>query len=192
MKNLGALFVLGLIFSMPAMAQDVPKFEIGGGVAYRSFDQFSGSRLNMAGFEAYGDYHIWRFINVAADFAGTYNRYGTSGSLNKTNSSTDIYSFLVGPQLYPFGHDHKVTVFGHVLFGGGDYVYHLSQVGFTSFDKSYFGPVWMGGGGLDWKIKKHWSLRLVEADYERTSFLSGAPSQGNYRASIGLLYRFRE
>ena len=192
MKNLVGLFILGLIFCMPAMAQDVPKYEIGGGATYRSFDQFSGTRLNMFGWEAYGDYHIWRFINVAGDIAGTYNRFSSSGSVNKTNTSTDIYSFLVGPQLYPFGHHHKITPYAHVLFGGGDYRFHINQVGFTPFSTSYFGPVWMGGGGLDWKFKEHWSIRLIQADYEQTRFLAGAAAQTNYRASIGLIYRFRE
>jgi Outer membrane protein beta-barrel domain len=192
MKNLVGLFIFGLIFCMPAMAQEVPKYEIGGGFDYTSFDQFSGKRLNMAGWEAYGDYHIWRFINVAGDISGTYNRYSTSGSVNKTNTSTDIYSFLVGPQLYPFGHAHKITVYGHVLFGGGDYRYHITQVGFTPFSTSYFGAVWMGGGGLDWKVKEHWSLRLIQADYEQSRFLKGASGQNNYRVSIGLVYRFHE
>jgi outer membrane protein with beta-barrel domain len=192
MKNLVGLFILGLIFCMPAMAQDVPKYEIGGGAAYRSFDQFSGTRLNTFGWEAYGDYHIWRFINVAGEIAGTYNRFSSSGSVNKTNTSTDIYSFLVGPQLYPFGHHHKITPYAHVLFGGGDYRFHINQVGFTPFSTSYFGPVWMGGGGLDWKFKEHWSIRLIQADYEQTRFLVGAAAQTNYRASIGLVYRFRE
>jgi Outer membrane protein beta-barrel domain len=192
MKNLVGLFLLGLIFCLPAMAQDVPQYEIGGGVAYRSFDQFSGTRLNMGGWEAYGDYHVWRFINVAGDIAGTYNRSSSSGSVNKTSTSTNIYSFLVGPQLYPFGHAHKITAYGHVLFGGGNYSSRITQVGFTPFSTSYFGPVWMGGGGLDWKVKEHWAIRLIQADYERTSFLSGAPSQGNYRVSIGLVYRFHE
>jgi hypothetical protein len=192
MKNLIGLFILALIFCVPAMAQDVPKYEIGGGVAYRSFDQFSGTRINMGGWAAYGDYHIWRFINVAGEIAGTYNRNSSSGSVNKTNSSTDIYSFLVGPQLYPFGHAHKITAFAHVLFGGGYYTNHVNQVGFTPFSISYFGPVWMGGGGLDWKFREHWSIRLIQADYEQTRLLSGAPAQTNYRASIGLVYRFRE
>jgi hypothetical protein len=192
MKNLVGLFILGLIFCTPAMAQDVPQFEIGGGVAYRSFDQFSGSRINMGGWEAYGDYHIWRFINVAGDIAGTYNRYSSNSSVNKTNTSTDIYSFLVGPQLYPFGHRHKITAYAHVLFGGGDYRYHITQVGFTPFSTSDFGQVWMAGGGLDWKIKEHWSVRVIQADYEQSRFISGSASQTNYRASIGLVYRFRE
>lgn len=192
MKKLVGLFLLGLIFCVPAMAQDVPKYEIGGGVAYRSYDQFSGVRINMPGWEAYGDRHIWRFINLAGDIAGTYNRTSSSGSVNKTNSSTDIYSFLIGPQLYPFGHKHKITPFAHVLFGGGYFSFRLTQVGFNPFSTSYFGPVWMGGGGLDWKFKEHWSIRLIQADYEQSRFLSGAGAQTNYRASVGLIYRFHE
>jgi len=50
----------------------------------------------------------------------------------------------------------------------------------------------MAGGGLDWKIKEHWSVRVIQADYEQSRFVSGAASQTNYRASIGLVYRFRE
>jgi hypothetical protein len=192
MKNLVGLFILALIFCAPAMAQEVPKFEIGGGALYRSFDQFGGSRINMGGWAAYGDYHIWRFINVAGEIAGTYNRNSSSGSVNKTNTSTDIYSFLVGPQLYPFGHKHKITPFAHVLFGGGYYTNNINQVGFTPFSISYFGSVWMAGGGLDWKFREHWSIRVIQADYEQTHLLSGAPAQTNYRASIGLVYRFRE
>ena len=192
MKNLVGLFILALIFCVPAMAQEVPKFEIGGGVAYRSFDQFGGTRINMGGWAAYGDYHIWRFINLAGEIAGTYNRNSSSGSVNKTNTSTDIYSFLVGPQLYPFGHKHKITPYAHVLFGGGYYTNSITQVGFTPFSISYFGPVWMGGGGLDWKFREHWSIRLIQADYEQSRFLSGVAAQTNYRASVGLVYRFRE
>jgi len=192
MKKLVGLFILVIIFGMPAMAQDVPKYEIGGGGTYRLFDQFSGTRINMFGWEAYGDYHVWRFINVAGDIAGTYNRFSSSGSVNKTSGGTDIYSFLVGPQLYPFGHAHKLTPFAHVLFGGGYYSNHLNQVGFTPFSISYFGPVWVGGGGFDWKFRERWSIRLIQVDYEQSRFLSGAGAQTNYRASIGLVYRFRE
>ncbi len=56
--------------------------------------------------------------------------------------NTSIYDFLVGPQLYPFGHQHKITVFGQVLFGGGALLYHLpSQNGFNSVTTSYAGLV---------------------------------------------------
>jgi hypothetical protein len=187
MKKLAGLFILVFIFCMPATAQDFAKYEAGGGFDFRSFANDitgTGSRLSMVGWSGYGDYHIWKFINVAADFSGTYNR-------NNTFGNTSIYSFLAGPQLYPFGHNHKITVFGQLLFGGGVYLYHLpSQNGFGSEDKSYAGLVWMGGGGVDWRVRKRWAIRFIQADYEQTRFLSGSPSQGNYRVSVGLLYRF--
>jgi hypothetical protein len=43
---------------------------------------------------------------------------------------------------------------------------------------------------LDWRVKKRWAIRVIQADYEQTRFLSGSPSQGNYRISVGLVYRF--
>ncbi len=184
MKKLAGIFILAFIFCMPAMAQDFAKYEAGGGFDFRSFGNINGSRLSMVGWSGYGDYHIWKFINIAADFSGTYNR-------NNTNGNTSIYSFLAGPQLYPFGHNRKITVFGQVLFGGGVYLYNLpSQNGFGPVSRSYTGFVWMGGGGIDWRVRKRWAIRLIQADYEQTRFVSGAPSQGTYRVSVGLLYRF--
>jgi Outer membrane protein beta-barrel domain len=190
MKKLAGLFILAFIFCMPAMAQDFAKYEVGGGVDYRSFDNTNtttdpnGSRLSMVGWSAYGDYHIWKFINIAADFSGTYNR-------NNTFGNTSIYSFLGGPQFYPFGHNHKITVFGQLLFGGGVYLYNLpSQNGFAPVSTSYAGLVWMGGGGIDVRVRKRWAIRVIQADYEQTRFFSNFPSQGNYRVSVGLLYRF--
>ncbi len=184
MKKFAGLFVVVVLFCLPSFAQDTSKYEIGGGLAYRSFSNGSGSRTNMVGWNTYGDRRIWRFINVAADFSGTYNR-------NTNFGDTSIYSFLIGPQLYPFGHQHKITVFGQLLFGGGVFLYHLpSQNGFNPVTTSYAGPVWMGGGGLDWRVRKRWAIRFIQADYEQTRFVSGSPSQGNYRISVGLLYRF--
>ena len=188
MKKFAGLFVTAFIFCLPAMAQDAPKdtskYEVGGGFDFRSFGNFNGTRLSMVGWSAYGDRHIWRFINIAGDISGTYNR-------NTTFGNTSIYSFMGGPQLYPFGHQHKITVFGQLLFGGGAYLFHLpSQNGFNPVSISYVGPAWMGGGGVDLRLKKRWAIRLIQADYEQTKLLSGAPSQDNYRVSIGLLYRF--
>jgi hypothetical protein len=184
MRKFAGLFIMVGLFCLPALAQDSSKYEVGGGLAYRSFDNTNGSRLNMVGWTAYGDRHIWKFINLAADFSGTYNR-------NSNFGNTSIYNFLVGPQLYPFGHQHKITVFGQILFGGGALVYHLpTQNGFNPVSTSFAGSSWMGGGGLDWRVRKRWAIRIIQADYEQTRFYSGSPSQGNYRISVGLVYRF--
>jgi hypothetical protein len=54
----------------------------------------------------------------------------------------------------------------------------------------------MAGGGLDVRFKKRWTIRLIDANYELTHFSDigtgnyGGTSQGNYRASVGLIYRF--
>lgn len=194
MTKLAALFAFAVIFCLPAMAQGTPQFEIGGGYAFRSYDESqSGTRLKMNGWDAFGDYHIWRFINVAADFSGTYNHYGSSTNVYTNDGNTAIYNALIGPQLYPFGHRHKYTLFGHFLFGGGLYVYNLPpQGGYSAVHTTDSAMSWMGGGGLDVRINKHWSARLPQADYEQTRFFGGNPSQGNYRISVGVVYRFHQ
>ncbi len=46
------------------------------------------------------------------------------------------------------------------------------------------------------KFKKRWSIRLIEFDYEHTNFYQinagnyGGTAQGNYRVSVGMIYRF--
>jgi len=195
MKKLAwILFGSALIFCLPARAQDAPKYEIGGGYAFRSFDDtIYNIRLNMNGWDAFGDYHIWRFINVAADVSGTYSFYGTNPNSISYTGNTSIYNVLAGPQLYPFGHNHKITFYGHLLFGEGMYVYNLpSEGGFHAVHHFDSGLTWMGGGGFDVRVTKHWSVRLPEADYEQTHFFGGGAgiNQGNYRVSVGAIYRF--
>src|SRR5271163_4033416 len=170
MTKLAALFAFALIFCFPAMAQGTPQFEIGGGYAFRSYDESqSGTRLKMNGWDAFGDYHIWRFINVAADFSGTYNHYGSSTNVYTNDGSTAVYNALIGPQLYPFGHRHKYTLFGHVLFGGGLYIYNLPpQGGYGAVHTSDSARSWMGGGGLTSATNNNCPAGLPEPTTNRT------------------------
>ena len=39
-------------------------------------------------------------------------------------------------------------------------------------------------------IKQHWGVRLMQFDIGQTSFFSYKVKQTNYRASIGVTYRF--
>ncbi|HEY0704398.1 MAG TPA: hypothetical protein VGD60_16615 [Candidatus Acidoferrales bacterium] len=203
MKKFAGLFLLLAIFCSPAVAQDKDgwrvfkkpptrsRFELGGGVLFRSFDNIDSSgtptnlRLDQLGWNAYADYRFLRWLSVAGDLSGAYH-------LSSTNGNTQIYNVMVGPQFYPFGHEHKITPFGHVLFGRGVYGYNLeSQGGFNPLSHWDNGYTWMGGGGLDLRYKKRWRIRMIEVDYESSHFgKSGAPSEGNYRVSLGLIYRF--
>jgi outer membrane protein with beta-barrel domain len=203
MKKVAGILVLMAIFCAPAMAQDKDgwkvfkkpptksRLELGGGVLFRSFSNITangtptGTRLDMVGWSGYADYRFLRWLSIGGDLSGAYH-------LSSPNGNTQIYTVMLGPQIYPFGHDHKITPFGHVLLGRGFYGFDLeSQGGFNHFSRWDNSLAWMGGGGLDVKFKRHWRIRLIEFDYESTKFAApGSPGYGNYRVTGGLLYRF--
>ena len=204
MKKVAGVLLLMAIFSLPAMAQDKDgwgvfkrrptktRLELGGGLLYRGFSNIAptgnptNTRLSMLGWDMYGDYRFLKWLSVAGDLSGAYH-------LSSENGDTQIYTVMFGPQIYPFGHDHKLTPWGHVMFGDGEYGLNLeSQGGFNSLSRWKNSFAWMGGGGLDVKFRKRWRIRVVEFDYESTTKFqnSGTPTYGNYRVSVGFLYRF--
>ncbi|MGC2702460.1 MAG: hypothetical protein WA306_19860, partial [Candidatus Acidiferrales bacterium] len=149
-----------------------------------------GNRLNTNGFNVHGEYRIFRWLSAAGDISGAYN-------ISSTNGNTQLYTLMFGPEFYPLGHRRKITPFGHFLFGEGFSVFSLqSQGGFASISTWDHGYVWMAGGGLDVRFKKRWTIRLIDANYEITHFGNigtgsyAGTSQGNYRVSVGLIYRF--
>jgi hypothetical protein len=165
-------------------------FALGGGYMYRSLYEADGRRLNMNGFSMYADYRIFRWLSLGADLSGAYN-------INSVNGNTQLYTLMFGARIYPLGHRHKITPFGEVLIGTGYSGYTLeSQGGFNPYSHWGWGNTWMGGGGFDVKFKQRWTVRLLEMDYEHTSFNQinagsyGGTAQGNYRASVGMIYRF--
>jgi Outer membrane protein beta-barrel domain len=164
--------------------------ELGGGYLYTSLLEADGKRLNMNGFSMYADYRIFRWLSAAADLSGSYN-------LNTVNGNTQLYTLMFGARIYPLGHRHKITPFGEFLIGPGYAGYNLeAQGGFAEYSHWGWSTAWMGGGGLDVKFKKRWTIRLIEADYEHTNFYQitsagyGNGGQGNYRAAVGVIYRF--
>ena len=138
----------------------------------------------------YADYRIFRWLSAAGDLSGAYN-------INSVNGNTQLYTLMLGARIYPLGHRHKITPFGEVLIGPGYSGYNLEpQGGFNEFSHWGWSTAWMGGGGVDVKFKKRWTIRLIEFDYEHTNFSQinagsyAGTSQGNYRGAVGFIYRF--
>jgi hypothetical protein len=203
MKKVAGFLLLMAICCSPALAQEKDswkvfkekptktRFELGGGLLYRSFSNITstgnstGLKLDMLGWDVYGDYRFLKWLSIGGDLSGAYH-------LSSENGNTQIYTVMLGPQLYPLGHNHKITPWGHILFGRGLYGLNIeSQGGFNPVSHWENDYAWMAGGGLDVQFKKRWKIRLIEADYEDTNFgVPGATSYSNYRVTIGALYRF--
>jgi hypothetical protein len=191
MKKLVGLIAFLLASSAPVMAQDIPRFDVSAGPSFRLFQQTflpDEARVGMPGWYLSGDYNIHRFRNhFGVEMEGSGN-YGNEIVLGITS----VYTLLVGPKIYPVGH-HKLTPFGHVLFGGGYYRDDIpAQGGDLAHDRAYGSFVWEGGVGLDLNVRKNWGVRMIQFDYAQTRF----PIEGiynnevNYKVSIGVVYRF--
>ena len=190
MKKLLGLFALLFIFTLPATAQQTPSYDLEGAYLFRSFYPPNAPRFGMNGWNASLDHNLKNWIGITGDITGTYRDKGVNGK-------TQIYTFMAGPRIYPFGHRHKLIPYGQVLFGAGynRLTFPLNS-GFpeTTFTSTAF--AWTGGGGVQWKIKPNWAIRLFEFDYEQTRFSNypnqATNTQGNYRISIGLVYHIGE
>ena len=199
MRKLMVLFGLLAVLTVGTLAQDAPEkpeakkaatpeFELSAGYTYRSYGSYSaakGPSLAMNGWYASVDYNFERWLGGEAEILGVYKNQGLVGK-------TDIYTFLVGSRLYPLGH-HKLTPFGHILFGAGHY--NKSIPSFGGFPAQFFSDTayaWEAGGGLDVYLRKHLGIRLIQVDVGHTGFSADNPttSQSSRRVSVGIVYRF--
>jgi opacity protein-like surface antigen len=201
---LGGLLLLAIA---PAMAQDAPaapadssaqasekppkevratttKYEISGGYTLRSNYEPDGSKPYFNGFYGSFDRNIFHWLGAEAEFTGTLKNRGV------ILGDSRVYTLLVGPQFYPFGH-RKVTLFGHALFGlGSESITTGPFAGFAVNTTTNNVHAWEAGGGLDWTLSSHWSVRMIQADFGSANFTGVKSGTGSVRISVGVVYRF--
>jgi outer membrane protein OmpA-like peptidoglycan-associated protein/opacity protein-like surface antigen len=143
-----------------------------------------------------------RYFGIVGDFGGFDDsetllaRTGANSS-STVNSDGTVFTYLAGPRLSFRSHE-RVTPFVQALFGG----VHASEVSLTSGCTGTGCTVlpvenkfaMTAGGGLDVRVHRHFALRLIQAEYLRTSFANystgeGA-SQNDMRLSSGVVFLF--
>ena len=190
MKKWFGLFALLFIFTLPTLAQQTPAWDVEGAYLFRSFYPTNAPRFGTNGWNESLDHNLRKWIGITGDFTGTYRNLGVNGD-------SQIYTFMVGPRIYFLGHRHRLIPYGQVLFGGGyDRLTFPLNAGFPKTTTTSGAFAWAGGGGVQWRLKPKWALRLFEFDYEQTRF-SNYPNQttttqGNYRISVGIVYHIGE
>jgi hypothetical protein len=161
----------------------VPKYEVSADYTHITFYAPSGPSFGMNGWNGSIDYNFKPRLGLEAEVLGTYND-------QVKNGNTTIYTALFGPQIYPLGH-RKLTVFGHALFGVGHYQLAFPPLPpFPASTVTRAGAGWELGGGADFYVHKNLGIRVVQLDYDKTDFFSGNASRGNFRISVGVIYRF--
>jgi len=208
MRRIVALGGLLLLWVAPALAQDMPtaqeqsvpapvpqaplkkvpritpKYEISAGFTERSNFQPDQSKTYFSGAYASVDRNIFHWLGAEAEFTGTLKNQGV------ITGDSRVYTFMLGPTLYPLGH-RKVALFGHALYGLGlERITTGPFAGFGVNTTSTAVKAWEVGGGLDWNRWQHWSIRLIEADFGGAPFTPSKSGGGSLRFSAGVVYRF--
>ncbi|HLJ39964.1 MAG TPA: outer membrane beta-barrel protein [Candidatus Acidoferrales bacterium] len=182
MKGFVLCFAL-LLTSIPASAQQPVKglkqgmtVEFTGGFAHTQFNNAS-AYPNMNGFFGSVGVNILPWLQLQADASAQY------GSV--TGANTRIYGNHFGPRVFyrPF-HSTSFITFGEFLAGGSRLDLNVTSPGGPKFSENGFS--FKAGGGLDYHISPHWSVRVFDADYYRTSFLR--TNQNNLWISTGIVF----
>ena len=224
-----ATIALISLLSSCALAQgSTPKAQVFGGYSFTYVDNggLSGLDLDNAlrelnspfsigssfnGWNAEGQYNANRWIGIVADVSGRYGKPLTNTRFSTLSGLPDAnaYSLLVGPVL-TFRGKSKITPFIHAMFGFDRASLSASTITglstpVSSSATTYTDTAVALGGGIDYRLFRRLSLRLVQADDLRTYhnlnkfyesvfpgsvFYGIAQHQNNIRVSTGIVVRF--
>ncbi|HYL86125.1 MAG TPA: outer membrane beta-barrel protein [Candidatus Angelobacter sp.] len=165
-----------LAFALPVKAQEeTAKAELSAGYDYIRIND-RGTPYNFNGGSGELTYNASNWLGIVGDLGGYYTSNGFRAG---------IFSYLFGPRFNFRGHGlrghGRVTPFAQVLVGGA-----------RSIDNSPSNAWAMtAGGGVDFRITEHLSIRPIQAEYLLTKFMDGATNrQNSFRYSAGIVFRF--
>jgi len=148
-----------------------------GGYAYTRFNS-GGTGTNLEGGMGSVGWNAKPWLQIVADTS--YSVVTLSGTKNV------LYGNHYGPRIFPRGRNPLgVTPFVEALFGGSRVDTKISGVGGYTVSDSSFSI--KAGGGFDMRISRMFEVRVIDADYYRTSF--GGVTQNNYWISAGIVLR---
>src|ERR1039458_4991953 len=136
-------------------------------------------------------YNFNQTIGLKADFSANTQ----SGNFNTSGKS---YSFMVGPVVKK--HSGKFNPFVELLAGATHQqqnaaIFKIGQSPFTTGQNAF---AVVAGGGIDFKLSQHISIRPIEADYVWTAYHADHPTsllivssrQNNFRYVGGMVFTF--
>lgn len=210
------LLVIGLfsIAALPVAAQDFPRFEAGGGYSYLRVNVKAtnaelvppssvSESFNLQGGGGNFVFNATKNFGLVADLSG----YKVTGL--PSGVSANVFTYLFGPR-FTYRGSEKVQPFVHALFGGAyasgsasgailNGAIQPAQITTTfNFSGNTNAFAMALGGGVDYKVAHHISLRLVQMDYLMTRFdtninssgNASAATQNNFRVGAGVQFTF--
>ena len=125
------------------------------------------------------EYNVNRWLGAVADLGGFIATSSGSGAFAGAG-----FTYLFGPRVnFRRG---KVAPFVQALFGG---IRTSDGIAQSTGTETNFAMT--AGGGVDFKVSKHVSVRPVQAEYFMTKIPDGLNNrQNNFRFSAGVVFRF--
>ena len=162
---------------IPTGARRTPLVDFFGGYAFARLNS-AGTATNMSGGMGSVAWNARPWLQIVADTS--YSVVTISGTKNV------LYGNHYGPRIFPHGRNRfGMTPFVEALFGGSRADTTVSGTGgYTTSDSTFSIKA---GGGLDMRVSRMFEVRVVDADYYRTSF--GGVTQNNYWISTGIVLR---
>jgi OmpA family len=199
MKKSLLIFAYLLMGAGISAAQDeVPKVEVPVGF---SFINVHPNLPPITSFNLYGgggqiDINFGRYLGIKGDVMG-YSLGGLTTALKNqgltTTASGNLFTYMAGPQIKK--HTGRIQPFGEALFGGahtnGYGIIVNAEGGTVSGSGNNNGFAMAVGGGIDFKVNRHLSLRPGEVDYLLTRFTANhlttyTANQNNFRYVGGI------
>lgn len=163
-------------------AQDnTSKIDVYGGYDYVRFNVNSNvggvpptQTFNANGGGSQLQYNANGWFGVVADLDGYYV---------STPPRAGAFSYLFGPRVN--SRRDKIKPFAQAIFGGPLATGGIGEAG----AENHFAMA--VGGGIDFKVSEHFSVRPVQVDYFMTKFPDGLNNrQNNFRFGTGIVFRF--
>jgi len=186
-KSLALGLLLGVLGTVPlAKAQEEPsKVDLYGGFYYARIN-VNANVPGMAPSATYigkggggqFEYHVTNRLGVVGDLAGFYATSSGNGAF-----AGAFLTYLAGPRV-SLRHG-KFTPFVQALFGGVRTTDGIAQS--TGTENNF---AMTAGGGIDFKVSRHVSVRPIQAEYYMTKIPDGLNNrQDNLRLGAGIVLR---
>ena len=184
-KLVVCLLACAAIFVPGAKAQDDSKIDVFAGYSYLRDYPSTGSfgSFGLNGGNASIAYKATPWLSAVAEFGGY-----TNNDLFNAGHASNEYTYLFGPRVY-LRHVYRIHPFAETLFGVAHGNANLFQT--TNTHNAFSTAL---GGGFDFRINHHFSLRPLELDYLLSRFpetaTGGRDTQNNLRVSTGIVFHF--
>ena len=152
--------------------EEVMQVDLFGGYSYQRLNSSSGGGTDLYGWAADMQTTLSRSFGLVMSASGAYG--------SQFGADLRLYSILIGPRLTL--RTQRGNVFVHALVGGAQL-----RASAAGVDAHSSGVATAMGGGVDVRLTRHTSLRVVQTDYLLTQIAGN--TQHNYRLSTGLVFR---